>query len=285
MINKQISERRFSLAGTPSGKRLFFTLLALFIFTLIVTKASLGAPLEEEVIWEIEAPGGSEMNFTEERMAYFATKAGPVVATSSKLQLRFVADEVVYEKAKGVFSARQEVICEGGAEGSTEWRVLAEEMVYSSTTGELLFPVGGQFFLRKEDGQEIAFTAGRLIAELAPSPQEATPPTDESLGIRWFRAEEGFECQGKGWRLTGRTAKGDLQEGVFQADGEVNLEYEDITGRADRLLFNEKEKVVLLTGDPVVFRGSDRIEGTELLFHLETGKITIRGAVKARLYP
>lgn len=283
MINRQISERRLILAGTPSSKRLFFTLLALFIFTQTITKASLGAAPGEEVIWEIMAPGGSEMNLTEERMAYFATKAGPVVVTSLKLQLWFAAGEVVYEKAKGVFSAREEVVYESGAEGSTEWRALAEEMVYSSTTGELLFPVGGQFF-RKEDGQEIAFTAGRLMAELDPSPQGATSSMDGSSGVRWFRAEEGFECQGKGWRLTGQTAKGDLQEGVFQADGEVNLEYEDITGRADRLLFNEKEKVVLLTGDPVVFRGPDRIEGAELLFHLETGKITIRGAVKARLY-
>lgn len=268
-------------------QRLFFlSLLVLFVFGLTLAEVVWGDS-EKQVVWEIEAPGGSEMNLTEERMVYHAADNGLVVVTSPRYQLRFVAGEVVYEKKKGIFFARRQVSCESGPEGLPEWRGIADEMVYSLVVGELLFPVGGQFFLQGRDGEELSFTAGWLMAKIDPASQRADSAdsgVEQGLRIERFQAKEGFESQGQGWRLTGQTIEGEPSKGLFQAEHGVSFVYDDLSGRAERVIYDENTKLVSMTGEPVVFRGRDRIEGSELLLHLETGKITIRGAVKARLY-
>lgn len=248
-------------------------LIVIFLLFWPGSPALAGGTVEQEVLWEIYAPAGSDIDFEAERVIYFGTEKEPVLITSSKYQLRLTAGEVEYDKKKEIFHARKKVTFEGEyrKESLMDLNARGEELLYLVKEEKLVFPAGGEFYLKEDEKKETRLKANWLVLSL----QKGLAHSFEAAG--------GFILTRDGWRLSGESMVGNMAEGALSATGNINFQYQEITGEAERLTFIENQNELRLTGNPVIHRGDDSFEGAELIYNVKTGRIKAAGPVKARM--
>ncbi|NQY75383.1 MAG: hypothetical protein HRT90_11610 [Candidatus Margulisbacteria bacterium] len=71
----------------------------------------------------------------------------------------------------------------------------------------------------------------------------------------------------------------EIEERV-EAIGKVQFNYGDIQGKSNKAVYFEKEKLIELSGSPVVTRGSDTLRGELIAVYLDGGKIVTSGKTK-----
>lgn len=146
---------------------------------------------------------------------------------------------------------------------TSEFSVTARRIDYDRKRQEL--SAGGDVFLVSE---EIEFRTEELLVELE----------KES-----FTATGGFTLTSGEMELTGRRLAASIPVGALIATEEVNWRFRDLRGEAEELVYRKDEGKVYLSGTPVAYWGENYMEGTMMVLHLETGRITITGPVKSKL--
>ncbi len=75
----------------------------------------------------------------------------------------------------------------------------------------------------------------------------------------------------------------------IEFEGDVKVTQQDRLATAKKAIFYQKEQKVILTGNPVVTKGQDRIEGDLITIFLQQGRSIVEGRsgvpVKALLFP
>lgn len=75
----------------------------------------------------------------------------------------------------------------------------------------------------------------------------------------------------------------------IEAEGEVKVTQKDRLVTADKAIFYQKERKIVLHGRPVVTKGYDKIEGTLITIYLQQGRSVVEGGrgnpVQAVLFP
>lgn len=178
-----------------------------------------------------------------------------------------------------------EIIAPGGSDidleeecfsyfGSAEQPVLVRAREFSVTARRIDYDrkgeelsAGGDVFLKSK---EIEFRTEEILID---------------LGQESFTAAGGFTLTAGEMELTGRMLTGSIPEGVLTATEDVNWSFRDLQGKADKLVYRQDEEKVYLSGTPVARWGENYMEGTMMILHLETGRITMTGPVKSRLQP
>ena len=104
-----------------------------------------------------------------------------------------------------------------------------------------------------------------------------------SQKIKSFEASGGFELSGVRGRLTGDALRGDNGQGFVEATGDIYLQYNGLSGTAEKAVYSEYLKEVHLLGEPLLYQGEDYITGEKIIYHLDTEQVKVIGPVKARL--
>ena len=75
----------------------------------------------------------------------------------------------------------------------------------------------------------------------------------------------------------------------IEVEGNVRVTQKDRMATADKAIFYQKDKKIVLHGHPVVTKGQDRIEGNLITIYLQQGKSVVEGGggtqVQAVLFP
>ncbi|NLY88775.1 MAG: hypothetical protein GX085_04055 [Firmicutes bacterium] len=98
-----------------------------------------------------------------------------------------------------------------------------------------------------------------------------------------FTATGGFTLTAGEMELTGQVLTASIPEGMLTATTGVNWQFRDLRGEAEQLVYRKDEEKVYLSGKPVAYWGENYMEGTMMVLHLKTGRITMTGPVKSRL--
>jgi lipopolysaccharide export system protein LptA len=72
------------------------------------------------------------------------------------------------------------------------------------------------------------------------------------------------------------------------AEGKVNVTQGDRVAIGAKAVFNQKDKTIILTGDPVVRQGNSQISGSRITFYIEQDRAVAEGGnqrVKATIFP
>jgi len=69
---------------------------------------------------------------------------------------------------------------------------------------------------------------------------------------------------------------------IIQKDNQGEIIFKSVSEKA---VYNGKEKVIILSGNPVVEQGKNRFQGEIIHFFIEENKIVIEGKVKGTVFP
>lgn len=67
------------------------------------------------------------------------------------------------------------------------------------------------------------------------------------------------------------------------AEGKVNTTQGDRVATGEKAVFDEKEKTVTLTGNPVMRQGNSQVSGTRVIYFMETDRAVAEGDGKIRV--
>jgi len=223
--------------------------------------------------WEIEAPAGSEMDLNLEVVVYYGTEKTPVVLRSITDPLKLTAQRVEYYRQEERFFAQGKVVIEGEDAGPTpsHFLVTGEEVVYLAAEGLLKFSQGGT--VQRDD---VSLKAGKIFITL----DEQT----ESMEVTSFEATNGFTLLNSEGEMTGNILKGDTNQGMVEAIGDLRFQYGEISGEADQAVYFEGDGEIHLLGTPFIYREKDYITGESIIYNLKTEKAMVFGPVRTRLY-
>lgn len=253
-------------------KRIWFTLL--FICLVFASAVWAEDGQNKTYQWEVVAPAGSEMDLKEDKLVYFGTETSPVVLTSSVNSFKLTAQRVEYFKGREVFFAQGKVVVEGEDLSLPPQRFFAfgEEVIYTVNQGELEFTRGGT--VRNQEGDTLR--GERILIFL--DKEESTQKVES------FEVSGGFELLGNKGRMTGDTLKGEVRQGLMEATGKIDFQYNETSGTAEKAIYSDRSKEGHLLGSPVIYQGDDHITGEKIIYYLDTEQIKVIGPVKARLY-
>ena len=253
-------------------KRIWFTLLFMCLVFASAVWAEGGRNMTYQ--WEVEAPAGSEMDLKEDKLVYFGTETSPVVLTSSANSFKLTAQRVEYFKGREVFFAQGQVVIEGEDLGLPLQRFFAagEEVVYTVNQGELEFPHGGT--VRNQEGDTLRGERILIFLDKDESTQK----------VKSFEASGGFELLASEGRITGDMLKGEAQQGLMEATGNIDFQYNETSGTAEKAIYSDRSREAHLLGNPVIYQGDDHITGEKIIYYLDTEQIKVIGPARARLY-
>ncbi len=107
--------------------------------------------------------------------------------------------------------------------------------------------------------------------------------------LEWDRQNEYVQLTGKPeisykeWRITGEQVQGQIGKGQLVIAGAAQIQGNDATAKAGKMLFNRETEKVILQDSPIVIRGNSQLTATEIVYDLKTKKVTANGGVQSKI--
>ena len=87
----------------------------------------------------------------------------------------------------------------------------------------------------------------------------------------------------KDLRLTCRKAIFYNVKDIISAEGDILVDYQEYRGGSNLATYDIKKREIILTGNPWLTRGEDRLVSDKLVFYLTDRKVSLQGKSKATL--
>ena len=210
---------------------------------------------------ELLAPGGGELDLSQNMMKYFSAGNQPVTVQWGVNNLE--TGYLEYYRDQALIKGKDRVKL---TQSAPEIRVL------KSTN--ILVEINRDYFLATED-VNLRYDAQTAI---------------NCSNLEWDQKKDLLNITGKpelfyqDWKLTGERIEGHSKRGIFTFFGPImaiNSKQETI--RAGKLVFDREKEKLFLTDHPVFLSGKNEMTANEMVYDLKLKKLTANGPVKSRV--
>ena len=225
----------------------------LFLMILVVVPIVCAAET-----WQINAPGGTEIDLEREVVFYYGDGSNQVEAVMDRTTLS--GDRLEFYRGESRLVAKGRVLLR--RERPEFWEFYGPEMVYNSQSQEVLMRTGGK----------VIFGEKRSILEAG--------EFSGNLKEQSFSANRKCLLSDKDGTLFSDRMNGDLDSGIFVAKDKVVFQTENLTVQAKQAIYNQKIDIVKFSGKPLVTRGKETFTAVEISYDRKNKKIKATGPVE-----
>ena len=227
----------------------------LWMFLFIIPGLAWAASLP----MELTAPAGGEMDLKSNTMQYYGTDTQPVTVhwENSVLEAKYLE-----------YNRNQEI-------------AIGKQAVQLVQTNPARTMHCDEITVELKKNHMVA------VGNIGLKYDENTSFTGERL--EWDRANDFVLMTGKPvlhykeWQLSGDRMEGQVTRGTLTVTGSAQIQGNDATARAGKMLFNRDQNKVVLQQNPIVVRGNSELTAAEIVYDLTTKKISANGGVQSRI--
>ncbi len=233
-------------------KILFFTVVSIILLISPVAGSSSGNPIE------FLAPGGGEADLERDILKYYSTKKELIRMTWQDFVLNAVYLE--YYRHQGLIKGKQQV--------KIVWQQTPVRML---TCRELIYQ---QVQNRLTARQNVVLKYGEellLKGDL----------------LKWDRRSDQVELRGspviayQDWLVRGSQINGEIEAGIFEIEGPVVAERNEMKITAGRVRYHAPEKLLYCQEQPVLVKGRNQLTAVEIIYDLQQKKIITKGPTRS----
>ena len=208
---------------------------------------------------ELNAPGGGEMDLKRNVMQYFGTDKQLVSARWDNSTLE--AKSLEYDREKEIATGKQMV----RLTQINPNRTLSCSEIVVDMKRDYLTAVNN---VNLKYDETTSFSCNRL---------------------EWDRKNDHVQLTGKPeityneWRITGEQVEGQVSKGQLVIAGAAQIQGNDATAKAGKMIFNREADKVIMQESPIVIRGNSQLTATEIVYDLKTKKVTANGGVQSKI--
>lgn len=209
---------------------------------------------------ELLAPGGGEMDLKQNLMKYFATASTPVVVKWDDYVLE--SSYLEYYRGKSILNGKKKVKL---VQSKPALRVLKSSEIHLELERDFYTATGDVNF-------------------------EYDPVTRLTGGVlEWDQLHAKTRLTGnptitfKDWTVKGDLIEGALDKGIFTVTGNVKASNQEATITAGKLTFDRNAELYTLQDHPVLVRGQSELNATEIVYYVQTKKVTAKGLVQSKI--
>jgi lipopolysaccharide assembly outer membrane protein LptD (OstA) len=208
--------------------------------------------------WQINAPGGTEIDLEREVVFYYGAGSNQVEAVLDRTTL--FGDRLEFYRLESRLVAKGRVLLR--REQPEFWEFSGSEIVYDSQKQEVLLRTGGKVvFGEKRSKLEAGEFSGNLKEQK-------------------FIANRQCLLSDRDGTLFSNQMNADLNSGMFVAKDNVVFQTENLTVRAKKAVYNQKSDIVKFSGKPLVTRGKETFTAVEISYDRRNKKIKATGPVE-----
>lgn len=225
---------------------------------LLVFLSSIGWAAGSEL--ELIAPGGGEMDMEKNLVKYYSAGSQPVEARWENSKL--FANYLEYYRDQELIKAKDKVKLVEIAPGK---RVL--------NCGELNLEVKRDFLVARNQV---------LLQMDADSSATGGVLEWDRVGDKMKFSEKPV-IHSKEWRINSELIEGQPNKGIYTLSGPINATDGEAVAKAGKAIYNQNTGQIFFQDNPVFTRGKNEMKATEIIYELNTKKVSAKGLVTSKI--